>query len=63
MTELLEEVDSESRSVFISQISSRLTSQDLGMFFEDMLGKGAVRDARVVTDRGSGRSKGYAIQI
>ncbi|EIW67384.1 hypothetical protein TREMEDRAFT_33681 [Tremella mesenterica DSM 1558] len=58
VSELLEEVDSEARSVFVSQISSRMTSSDLGLFFEDKLGRGAVRDARVVTDRGSKRSKG-----
>lgn len=55
---LIEEVDSENRSVFVSQIAARMTSQDLGMFFEDKLGRGAVRDARIVTDRVSRRSKG-----
>lgn len=58
-TELvLKSLDSENRSIFVSQLASRLTSQDLGMFFEDKLGRGAVRDARVVTDRQSKRSKG-----
>jgi RNA-binding protein 39 len=44
--------------VFVSQIASRLTSQDLGDFFVEMLGPKAVRDARVVTDKVSRRSKG-----
>ena len=59
VNQLLDEVDSESRSIFVSQLAARMTSSDLGMFFEDKLGRGAVRDARVVTDRGSRRSKGY----
>lgn len=58
VVQLLEEVDREQRSVFVSQIASRLTSQDLGDFFIDMLGAGSVRDARVVTDKVSRRSKG-----
>nr|XP_031860029.1 uncharacterized protein CI109_004637 [Kwoniella shandongensis]KAA5527101.1 hypothetical protein CI109_004637 [Kwoniella shandongensis] len=57
-TALLDEVDSESRSVFVSQLSAKMTSRDLGLFFEDKLGRGAVRDARVVTDKVSRRSKG-----
>lgn len=55
---LLEEIDSEARSVCVSQLAAKLTSRDLGMFFEDKLGEGAVRDAKVVTDRISRRSKG-----
>ncbi len=58
VNQLLDEVDSESRSIFVSQLAARLTSSDLGLFFEDKLGRGAVRDARVVTDRVSRRSKG-----
>jgi RNA-binding protein 39 len=58
VVQLLEEVDKEQRSVFVSQIASRLTSQDLGDFFAEMLGPGAVRDARVVSDKVSRRSKG-----
>lgn len=56
-SQLLDEVDAEARSVFVSQIAARLTSQDLGHFFEDMLGRGSVRDARIITDKGR-RSKG-----
>jgi RNA-binding protein 39 len=57
-TAIIEELDSENRSVFVSQIAARMTSNDLGLFFEDKLGRGSVRDARVVMDRGSRRSKG-----
>ncbi|WRT68315.1 uncharacterized protein IL334_005291 [Kwoniella shivajii] len=57
-TALLDEVEREQRSIFVSQLSARLTSHDLGMFFEDKLGRGAVRDARIVTDKVSRRSKG-----
>ncbi|WWD19003.1 hypothetical protein CI109_103460 [Kwoniella shandongensis] len=60
-TALLDEVDSESRSVFVSQLSAKMTSRDLGLFFEDKLGRGAVRDARVVTDKVSRRSKGAIV--
>ncbi|KAI5452006.1 Phosphatidylinositol-3-phosphatase SAC1, variant 2 [Naganishia albida] len=57
---LLNDVDSEARSIFVSQLAAALTSRDVGMFFEDKLGKGSVRDARVVTDRITRRSKGVA---
>lgn len=53
-----EEGDSEQRSVFVSQLAARLTARDLGYFFEDKLGDNSVRDARIVTDRLSKRSKG-----
>ncbi|KAG6849508.1 hypothetical protein H0H93_007862 [Arthromyces matolae] len=52
------EDDSEARSVFVSQLAARLTARDLGYFFEDKLGEGAVMDSRIVTDRLSRRSKG-----
>jgi len=55
-----QEDDSEARSVFVSQLAARLTARDLGYFFEDKLGEGAVRDCRIVTDRISRRSKGIA---
>ena len=56
------EDDSEARSVFVSQLAARLTARDLGYFFEDKLGEGAVMDARIVTDRLSRRSKGLVFQ-
>lgn len=52
------EDDSETRSVFVSQLAARLTARDLGYFFEDKLGEGTVLDSRIVTDRISRRSKG-----
>jgi len=54
------EDDSEARSVFVSQLAARLTARDLGYFFEEKLGEGTVMDSRIVTDRLSRRSKGYA---
>jgi len=50
--------DSETRSIFVSQLAARLTARDLGYFFEDKLGEGTVLDSRIVTDRISRRSKG-----
>lgn len=55
------EDDSEARSVFVSQLAARLTARDLGYFFEDKLGEGAVMDSRIVTDRISRRSKGLVM--
>jgi len=52
------EDDSETRSVFVSQLAARLTARDLGYFFEEKLGEGSVLDSRIVTDRISRRSKG-----
>jgi RNA-binding protein 23/39 len=56
-------IDRESRSIFVSQIAARITSADLGLFFEDKLGPESVRDARIVTDRLSRRSKGYVVLV
>uniref|UniRef100_V5F0G7 Transcriptional coactivator CAPER n=1 Tax=Kalmanozyma brasiliensis (strain GHG001) TaxID=1365824 RepID=V5F0G7_KALBG len=50
--------DYEERSVFCSQLSARLGQRDLGEFFEDHLGEGAVQDVRIVMDRMTHRSKG-----
>lgn len=55
---LLNDVDSEARSIFVSQLAAALTSRDVGMFFQEKLGKGSVRDVRLVTDRITRRSKG-----
>lgn len=44
------------RSVFVSQLSARVGDRELSQFFEQQAGK--VRDARVITDRISRRSKG-----
>lgn len=56
--DLLNEVDSEARSVFVSQLAASLKSSDLGLFFEDKLGPRTVRDARIINDRHSRRSRG-----
>ncbi|KPV74349.1 uncharacterized protein RHOBADRAFT_66594 [Rhodotorula graminis WP1] len=44
------------RSVFVSQLAARVTDRELGIFFEHHAG--TVRDARVIVDRISRRSKG-----
>lgn len=44
--------------MFCSQLSARLGQRDLGEFFEDHLGEGAVQDVRIVMDRMTHRSKG-----
>ena len=51
-------LESEQRSVFVSQLSARTTSNDLGKFFEENLGKNTIADARIVMDKNSRRSKG-----
>ncbi|GAA6062063.1 hypothetical protein JCM10212_003561 [Sporobolomyces blumeae] len=52
----LSEEQREMRSVFVNQIAARITDRELGIFFETHAGK--VRDARVIVDRISRRSKG-----
>ncbi|GAA5999546.1 uncharacterized protein JCM10292_004217 [Rhodotorula paludigena] len=52
----LSEEQREMRSVFVSQLAARVTDRELGIFFENYAGK--VRDARVIVDRISRRSKG-----
>lgn len=44
------------RSVFVSQLAGRVTDRELGIFFDVQAGK--VREAKVITDRISRRSKG-----
>lgn len=44
------------RSVFVSQLSQRVGDRELAQFFESQAGK--VREAKVITDRVSRRSKG-----
>mgnify|MGYP001588071771 FL=1 len=46
------------RSVFVSQLSARVTDRELALFFEQQAGK--VREAKVIVDRISRRSKGWA---
>ena len=52
------EEEHEMRSVFVSQLSARVGDRELFQFFETQVGK--VRDARVILDRVSRRSKGCA---
>ncbi|GAA5927090.1 uncharacterized protein JCM15063_000452 [Sporobolomyces koalae] len=52
----ISEEQREMRSVFVNQIAARITDRELGIFFEANAGK--VRDARVIVDRISRRSKG-----
>ncbi|CAD6569039.1 MAG: hypothetical protein CYPHOPRED_003032 [Cyphobasidiales sp. Tagirdzhanova-0007] len=52
------EEEHEMRSVFVSQLSARVGDRELFQFFETQVGK--VRDARVILDRVSRRSKGVA---
>ncbi|KAI5478962.1 RNA splicing factor Pad-1 [Pseudohyphozyma bogoriensis] len=52
----LTEEQREMRSVFVSQLSARVLDRELARFFEANAGK--VRDARVIVDRISRRSKG-----
>jgi RNA-binding protein 39 len=44
------------RTVFVSQLAARVTDRELGIFFENFAGK--VRDARVIVDKITRRSKG-----
>lgn len=50
------EEEHEMRSVFVSQLSARVGDRELFQFCEANVGK--VRDARVILDRVSRRSKG-----
>lgn len=52
----MSEEEHEMRSVFVSQLSARVGDRELFQFFETTVGK--VRDARVILDRVSRRSKG-----
>ncbi|GAA5972109.1 hypothetical protein JCM11641_002498 [Rhodosporidiobolus odoratus] len=52
----LTEEQREMRSIFVSQLAARVTDRELGIFFETHAGK--VRDARVIVDRITRRSKG-----
>lgn len=54
----LSEEQREMRTVFVSQLAVRVTDRELGIFFENFAGK--VRDARVIVDKITRRSKGCA---
>ncbi|EPY51466.1 RNA-binding protein Rsd1 [Schizosaccharomyces cryophilus OY26] len=53
----INEDDLDRRTVFVSQLANRLTTRELSDFFEQA---GPVRDAQIVRDKVSGRSKGVA---
>ena len=44
------------RTVFVQQLAARLRTKELMTFFEQV---GPVKEAQIVKDRVSGRSKGY----
>ncbi|TIC35135.1 splicing factor, CC1-like protein [Wallemia mellicola] len=54
----VDSLESEQRSVFVSQLSTRTNSSDLRRFFQDRLGERSIVDARIVMDKNSRRSKG-----
>jgi RNA-binding protein 23/39 len=53
----LTDEERDQRTVFVQQLASRLRTKELIQFFEQC---GQVREAQIVKDRVSGRSKGYA---
>jgi len=52
----LTEEERDQRTIFVQQLAARLRTKELIKFFEKA---GAVREAQIVKDRISGRSKGY----
>ena len=55
-TPQLTEDERDRRTVFVQQLAARLRTKELIQFFEKV---GPVKDAQIVKDRVSGRSKGY----
>lgn len=49
------EEERDRRTIFVTQLAARLTSRELEDFFVQA---GRVRDARIISDRNSRRSKG-----
>jgi len=52
----LTEDERDRRTVFVQQLAARLRTKELIAFFEKI---GPVKEAQIVKDRVSGRSKGY----
>jgi RNA-binding protein 39 len=52
----LTEDERDERTVFVQQLAGRLRTKELIKFFEQA---GPVREAEIVKDRVTGRSKGY----
>jgi RNA-binding protein 23/39 len=55
---VLTEEERDQRTIFVQQLASRLRTKELIRFFEVA---GPVREAQIVKDRVSGRSKGYSL--
>lgn len=55
---VLNEIERDKRTVFCMQLAARLREKELLAFMEQA---GRVRDARIITDRISGRSKGWVV--
>jgi RNA-binding protein 39 len=56
----LTEDERDRRTVFVQQLAARLRTKELITFFEKV---GPVKEAQIVKDRVSGRSKGYVISF
>jgi RNA-binding protein 39 len=56
----LTEDERDRRTVFVQQLAARLRTKELIAFFEKV---GPVKEAQIVKDRVSGRSKGYASRV
>lgn len=54
----LNDDERDSRTVFVQQLAARLRTKELGAFFASC---GTVKEAQIVKDRVSGRSKGYVV--
>ncbi len=59
-TPQLTEDERDRRTVFVQQLAARLRTKELIAFFEKV---GPVKEAQIVKDRVSGRSKGYESQL
>ncbi len=57
---VLTEEERDLRTVFVQQLAARLRTKELIKFFEQA---GPVREAQIVKDRISGRSKGYLVSL
>jgi RNA-binding protein 23/39 len=57
---VLTEEERDQRTIFVQQLASRLRTKELIKFFEQA---GPVREAQIVKDRVSGRSKGYILSV
>ena len=56
MSPELNDDERDRRTIFVQQLAARLRTKELTQFFEKV---GPVKEAQIVKDRVSGRSKGY----